>query len=111
MKLNCPRCSPDLLFSSKILTNMMKMLASKCIQGISANKEQCQKYFEETLGLATALNPIIGYAKAAEVVKESIQTGTSILKMIEQKGILTKEEIQKYLSAERLTSPGILKKQ
>ncbi|MBI2646629.1 MAG: aspartate ammonia-lyase [Deltaproteobacteria bacterium] len=100
----------NLLFSSKILTNMMKMLSLKCIQGISANKEQCQKYFEETLGLATALNPIIGYAKAAEVVKESIKTGTSILKMIEQKGILTKDEIQKYLSPERLTNPGILKK-
>ncbi len=101
----------NILFSSQILTNMMAMLSSKCILGISANKEQCQKYFEETLGLATALNPIIGYAKATEVVKESIKTGTSILKMIEQKGILTKEEIQKYLSAERLTTPGILKRE
>lgn len=101
----------NILFSLKILTNMMEMFSSKCVDGISANKEQCQKYFEETLGLATALNPIIGYAKAAEVVKESVETGTSILKMIEQKKILTKEEIKKYLSAEKLTSPGSLKKE
>ena len=100
----------NILFSSKILTNMMGMLTQKCVEGITANKEQCQKYFEETLGLATALNPIIGYAKAAEVVKESVKTGTSILKMIEKKGILTSEEIKKYLAPERLTNPGILKK-
>ena len=101
----------NLLFSSKILTNMMKMLREKCIDGIEANPKQCQKYFEESLGMATALNPIIGYAKAAEVVKEAVKTDTSILKLIEEKGILSKAEIEKYLSPARLTKPGILKRE
>ena len=101
----------NILFSSKILTHMMTMLSQKCIEGIRANEKQCKKYFEESLGLATALNPIIGYAKAAEVVKESIKTDTSILKMIEEKGILTSAEIKKYLSPDKLTNPGILKRE
>ncbi len=100
----------NILFSTKILSTMMAMLTKKCIDGILANKDQCQKYFEETLGMATALNPIIGYLKAAEVVKESIKTQTSILKMIGDKKILSKEQIKKYLSPERLTNPGILTK-
>lgn len=53
---------------------------------------------------------MIGYSHAAEVVKEAVRTETSILKMIEQKKILTKKEIETYLSIERLTQPGILKK-
>lgn len=100
----------NLLFSLKIMTNMMTMLSERCVTGITANETQCRKYFEESLGLATALNPVIGYSHAAEVVKEAVRTETSILKMIEQKKILTKKEIETYLSIERLTQPGILKK-
>ncbi len=100
----------NILFSSKILTNMMNTLAEKCVDGIMANRAQCQAYFEKTLGLATALNPIIGYAAAAEVVKESVKTDTPILKMIEKKGILTEKEIKKYFDLHKLTEPGILKK-
>jgi aspartate ammonia-lyase len=100
----------NLLFSSKILTNMMNTLAEKCVDGITANRAQCQSYFEKTLGLATALNPVIGYAAAAEVVKESVKTDTPILKMIEKKGILTEKEIKKYFDPHKLTEPGILKK-
>ena len=100
----------NLLFSSKILTHMMIMLSERCIEGIVANEKQCRSYFERTLGLATALNPIIGYSKATEVVKESIKTDTPILKMIEEKGILSKKEIEKFLDPKRLTSPGILKR-
>jgi aspartate ammonia-lyase len=100
----------NLLLSSKILTNMMTMLKERCIDGIEANEKQCRLNFEKTLGMATALNPIIGYAKAAEVVKESIKTDTPILQMIEKQGILSKEEIGRLLSPERLTKPGILKR-
>ena len=100
----------NILFSTKIMTNMMKMLREKCIIDITANEKQCRDYFSKTLGLATALNPIIGYASAAEVVKESMKTDTPILQMIEQKKILTKAQIENLLSPERLTKPGILKK-
>lgn len=101
----------NILFSSKILTNMMNTLAEKCVDGITANRAQCQAYFEKTLGLATALNPIIGYSKAAEVVKESVKLDKPILKTIEDKGILTKTEIKKLFAPERLTKPGILKRE
>jgi len=100
----------NLLLSSKILTNAMMMLREKCIEGILANEKQCRANFEKTLGLATALNPIIGYEKAAEVVKEAVRSDTSILQVIEKKGILSKKEIQKLFSADRLTAPGILKR-
>lgn len=101
----------NILFSSKILTNMMNTLAEKCVDGITANRAQCQAYFEKTLGLATALNPIIGYSKAAEVVKEAVKLNKPILKTIKDKGILTETEIKKLFAPERLTKPGILKRE
>jgi len=100
----------NILLSSTMMTHMMEMLKERCIEGIQANEKQCRQNFEKTMGLATALNPIIGHAKAAEVVKEAIKTDTPILKTIVKKGILSAKEISTLLAPEKLTAPGILKR-
>ncbi|HEY9136801.1 MAG TPA: aspartate ammonia-lyase, partial [Terriglobus sp.] len=62
-------------------------------------------YAQSTVSLATALNPYIGYAKAAEVVKESIATGCSIIDLVREKGLLTEHQISTILDARAMTEP------
>ena len=65
----------NLVQSTIILTNMSRALADKCVSGIVANAGRCRDYADRSMSLATALNPYIGYAKAAEIAKASVKTG------------------------------------
>jgi aspartate ammonia-lyase len=101
----------SLLEATQILTNCTRHLNEKCVAGIEADTERCRIFFETSLGTATVLNPVIGYLNTAEVVKESIKTGRSLKKIILERGILTEDELEKALDPERITVPGILKKE
>ncbi|MEA2063114.1 MAG: aspartate ammonia-lyase [Gemmatimonadota bacterium] len=106
-----PVIAYNLLESAKILTAATRLLAGKCIAGIEANKERCQEYFDKSLGTATVLNPLIGYRNTAGIVKESMETGRSLKELILERGILSAGELEKALDPERITRPGILKKE
>jgi len=93
-----PVISFDLLWSIRIMTNGVAMLREKCIEGIEPNRERCAAYFASTLGLATVLNPVIGYNRAAEVVREAVATGKPIRDLVLEKGILSEEELEKILA-------------
>ncbi len=92
-----------LLDSILILTNAMKVFGGKCVSGITVNAARCNDYAMRSLGIAAVLNPIIGYAKAAEVVKESMSTGKSIKEIIQQQGFVSDEQLNKVLSPVSLT--------
>jgi aspartate ammonia-lyase len=72
-----PTMAHSVLQSITILANMLRQFNDRCIAGITANAERCKFYAQSTVSLATALNPYIGYAKAAEIVRESVTTGSS----------------------------------
>jgi len=91
----------------KALTGGITAFCDRCLSGITANEEECRRFLEGSLGLVTALNPIIGYEKAAEVAKESQRTGRSIKEIILAKGYLTAEQMEKVLDPATLTQPGI----
>ena len=65
----------NLLDSIKLLASASRLLAEKCISGIEANRETCERYAELTLSAAAALNPSIGYDKVGEIVKEAAASG------------------------------------
>ncbi len=92
----------NLLHSVNILANALNTANGKCFTGITANEEQCKKYAESTVSLATVLNPIIGYAKAAELVKEAVKTHKTIRQLCEEQKILPKEELDKLFNLEKL---------
>jgi aspartate ammonia-lyase len=73
------------------------------VAGITANEEKCRQYAESTIALATALNPLIGYAKAAELVKESVASGVSIVELVRTKELLTEEQIRDRLNVANMT--------
>src|SRR5246127_480214 len=92
-----PTMSYSVLQSITIMTNMLRQFDRFCISGITANQERCQLYAQSTVSLATALNPYIGYQKAAEIVKDSVATGKSIIDIARSKGLLKEEEIAQIL--------------
>jgi len=110
-----PMIAWDLLHMQAILTNSMTVVAERCIRGITANEERCRRYFEASMGLATVLNPVIGYMNAAEIVKTATKKGTPIMDelraAVDEDGnpVLTPAEMKKVFKPERLTKPGSLK--
>lgn len=100
-----PTMAHNVLQSITILTNTLRELDHRCIRGITANEARCAFYAQSTVSLATALNPYIGYAKAAEVVKESIATGRSIIDIVREKNLLTEHQISTILDARAMTEP------
>ncbi|MDO8142297.1 MAG: aspartate ammonia-lyase [Candidatus Brocadiales bacterium] len=92
-----------LLDSVLILTNAVKVFNEKCICGISVNTAKCQDYAMRRLGIVTVLNPVIGYSKASEVVKESVKTGKSVKEIIQQWGLLSVEQLDQVLSPISMT--------
>lgn len=98
-----PVMSFNLNFMIEILANAGRQLADRCVAGIEANVERCRQYAERSLGLATALNPRIGYAKAAEVTKAALKEGKTILQVIRARGILSEAEIARVMDPIRMT--------
>lgn len=100
-----PTMSYSVMQSITIMTNMVRVFTDKCIAGITANEKRCDFYAQSTVSLATALNPYIGYAKAAEIVKESVATGRSIIDIARDKKLLSEKEIKEILDPVRMTEP------
>jgi fumarate hydratase class II len=82
-----PLIAKNILESVKLLASACRLLAEKCVDGIEANRENCERYAELTLSAATALNPYIGYDAAAEIVKESAASGRSLRDVAREKGV------------------------
>jgi len=82
-----PLMARNLLDSIRLLTSASRLLADKCVRGIEANREQCERYAELTLSAATALNPHIGYDRASEIVKEASRSGRSLREVAREAGV------------------------
>jgi aspartate ammonia-lyase len=100
-----PTMSYSVLQSITIMANMLRVFNERCIAGLTANPSRCDFYAQSTVSLATALNPYIGYAKAAEIVKESVATGRSIIDIAREKKLLTEKEIAEILDPKSMTEP------
>jgi aspartate ammonia-lyase len=100
-----PTMAHNTLQSITILTNTLRELDHHCIRGITANQARCAHYAASTVALATALNPYIGYAKAAALVKESIATGKSIVSLAREQKLLTEAQIAEILDPKNMTEP------
>jgi fumarate hydratase class II len=82
-----PLIARNLLDSIKLLASASRLLAEKCVDGIEANREQCERYAELTLSAATALNPYIGYDKGAEIVKDAAASGRPLRDVAREHGV------------------------
>jgi aspartate ammonia-lyase len=93
--------------SISILGNALEAFSDKCVSGVQADKEKCEDYAEKSLAIVTALNPYVGYLKAAEIAKESQKTGKRIRDLILERGLLPKEKLDEILDLPGMTEVGI----
>jgi fumarate hydratase class II len=104
-----PLIAHNLLESIRLLANVSRVFADKCIDGIEANVERCKAYAESSPSIGTSLNPYIGYETAAEVIKESVKTGRPIRDIVVGRGLMTDEEVDRALNVIAMTKGGIVK--
>jgi len=90
-----PLIGYNMIQNIKLLKNSLRLFTKRCVQGIKPQTGKCHSFFENTLGLATALNPIVGYSAAAEIVKESMKTGRSIKQLVLDRKLLTSKEFDR----------------
>jgi aspartate ammonia-lyase len=90
--------------SQHLLFNVSKLFRTKCIDGITVNSKVLAHYMETTVGIVTALNPVIGYEKATELAAEAYNSGKGLLEVIREKKILTEQQIAEILDPAKLTN-------
>jgi len=99
------------LFSSlDILGRACRTLTERCIRGITANREVSRRMVENSIGLVTALNPLLGYEKSTEIAREAIASGRSVYEIVLEKKYLTQAELDDVLSPENMTRPRYIHK-
>jgi aspartate ammonia-lyase len=95
------------LHAQHILTSAMRVLRERTVDGIEADRERARELMDRSTAVATALSPYIGYAKTAEVAKESVKTGRPIRDIVLERGLMPAADLDRILSAEAMTQPGI----
>ena len=88
------------------LSNGARTFADQCVSGIEANIERCQELVDRSLMLVTALNPYIGYDKAAEVAKVALSENKTLREIVLERGLLDKETLDKALNPMKMTNLG-----
>ncbi len=103
-----PMMARNLLESLRLLSNVSRVFADKCVDGIEANVARCKEYAEASPSIGTSLNPYIGYEAAGKVIKESVRTGKSIRQIVLAKKLMTADELDRALDVEAMTRGGII---
>ncbi|MEO6987341.1 MAG: class II fumarate hydratase, partial [Aquihabitans sp.] len=105
-----PVMARNLLESIDLLANASVQFADRCVAGIEADEEQCRANAEASPSIATSLNPYIGYEKTAEIIKESLKTGTPIRELVAATGLIEPDDLDRALDALALTKGGVSRK-
>ncbi len=98
-----PVMTYSIMESQDLLTNIINCLRKNCIEGITANEEQCRNLVQNSIGIVTALNPYIGYENSTTIAQEALKTGQSVYELILKKNVLSKEELDRILDPENMT--------
>ncbi|MBW2457262.1 MAG: aspartate ammonia-lyase [Deltaproteobacteria bacterium] len=101
-----PIIAYDLLSAIRMMRRAMETLRLRCIDGITANEEVCRQHVHRSIGVVTALNPLLGYEKTSEVAKLALETGTPVYDLVLERGWLTKEQLDRALSPETMIRPA-----
>jgi aspartate ammonia-lyase len=90
--------------SQTLLFNTSKLMRTKCVDGIVIDEKQLAHYMETTVGIVTALNPVLGYEKATELAQEAYSSGKGVLEIIREQHLLTEQQIKELLDPAKLTN-------
>jgi fumarate hydratase, class II len=101
-----PVMARNVLESIRLLANVSRLFAERCVAGIVADEARCRANAEASPAIATALNARLGYDRVAEIVKESVRTGRSIRELVVERGLMTEAEAAEVLDLEAMTRGG-----
>jgi fumarate hydratase class II len=104
-----PIVAHNLFEMMQVLIGAVRAFTDKCVAGVQANRAKAEGWLAKNAILVTALNPVIGYLKGAEVAKEAMASGRAIKEVVLEKGYLTVEEADRILDARAMTEGGIQK--
>ncbi|HTO77781.1 MAG TPA: aspartate ammonia-lyase [Thermoanaerobaculia bacterium] len=100
-----PLLAYNLTRGPQLLLNFLPVVRTRCVDGITANREKCREYLEQSPSVVTALTPKIGYAKAAEIFKEAVARDVLVRDVLLEKKVVTAEELETAMSPESLLGP------
>jgi len=98
-----PLAAIAILESQHLLIRGLAAFSTKCVDGIVGNRAICEEHFERSVGIVTALNPLLGYDKGTELAAEAIRTNKSVLQLVREQKLLTEEQIKKVMNVKALT--------
>lgn len=101
-----PVIAACLLEAQTMLPGAVDSLRVHCVAGITANRDVCRRFVETSIGLVTALNPVLGYELATELAAEALRTGRGIVELIREKKVLTEDQIRDLLDPARMAGLG-----
>ena len=102
-----PVISFNMFNAMTYMTNAVDTFVEKLLLDLQPNKEQCQEWLDKSVGVVTAMLPHIGYENSAMIAKEAYNTGKPVRQVILEKGLISKEKMEKILSPKEMTTPGI----
>ncbi len=97
-----PVIAYSLFTSLDMLGRACRTLVTRCINGITANREHCRQTVENSIGLVTALNPLLGYEKSSQIAEEALRTGKSVVEVVLEKGYLSRQQLEQVLAPHRM---------
>jgi len=100
-----PVIAQSILESIEMLINGILTLKNRCVDGITANKEKCLSYVQNSIGLVTALVPILGYEKCSKIAKEAYEKNKGVYELVLEYNYLSKEELDKFMKPENMIKP------
>jgi aspartate ammonia-lyase len=98
-----PVVATSIMESQALFYKLLPLFRKNCIEGITANEKVLKHYLETTVGIVTALNPVLGYEKTTELAKEALQSGKGILELIREKKLMSEDQIKKMMDPSTLT--------
>lgn len=105
-----PVIAQSLFESIEILKNGMATLRHRCVTGITANEARCREMVENSIGLVTALNPVLGYETSTKVAQEALETNRGVYELVLEKGLLSREELDRLLDPKNMLAPQRMRK-
>jgi aspartate ammonia-lyase len=102
-----PLITYKLFDSVRLLTRAMNMLRERCVAGITANEAHCRALVERSIGLVTALNPLIGYECATRIAQQALATDTGVLELVRRESLLDEDTLADALHPDNMTAPRL----
>ena len=103
-----PIMAYNLCQSLEVLTNALGAFTDKCVRGIEADEDRCRYWGERSLAIVTALNPYIGYREAARVAYEALSSGRSLAEIVQERGLISPEDLAVALDLGAMARGGIM---